>query len=63
MIKLTKLNGTCFYLNCDLIETFEETPDTVISISNGKKVVVSESAQEIIQKVIEYKRKLSQKYQ
>jgi len=55
MIRLTKLNGSSFVLNCELIETVEETPDTVISTINGKKYVVLESVDEIIQKVIQYK--------
>lgn len=55
MIKLTKLNKTTFVLNCDLIEIMENTPDTVITLVNGKKYVVSESIEEIVHKVIQYK--------
>lgn len=55
MIRLTRLNGSSFVLNCDLIETIDETPDTVISTINGKKYVVLENVEEIIQKVIQYK--------
>lgn len=58
MIKLTRLNGTNFFLNCELIETLEATPDTVISTINGKKLVVSESIEEIVEKVIQYKGKI-----
>jgi len=56
MIKLKRLNGTNFVLNCELIETVEETPDTVISTINGKKYIVMETIEEIVEKVIEYKR-------
>lgn len=59
MIKLTRLNGKEFVLNIDLIETVESTPDTVISTTSGKKFVVMESIDDIIDKVIEFKRKIS----
>lgn len=55
MIRLTKLNKTPFVLNCELIELLESTPDTIITLINGKKYVVSESVDEVVQKVIEYK--------
>jgi len=58
MIELTKLNGIKFVLNCELIESLEETPDTVISTTNGKKIVVAEKVDEVVEKVIEYKRKI-----
>jgi flagellar protein FlbD len=59
MIKITRLNGTSFILNCELIETVEDTPDTIISIINGKKFVVKETIDEVIEKMIEYKKRLS----
>lgn len=55
MIRLTKLNRSSFVLNCELIETVESTPDTVISTINGKKYVVLESVDEVVNKVIQYK--------
>ena len=55
MIEVTRLNGTAFILNCELIETVEETPDTVISTIHGKKYVVTESVEEVVEKVIKYK--------
>jgi flagellar protein FlbD len=58
MIGLTRLNRSTFVLNCDLIETIEATPDTVISTVNGKKIVVSESVEEIVEKVILYKKRI-----
>ena len=58
MIKLTRLNGKNYLLNCELIETVESTPDTVISTTSGKKFVVAETIEEIVEKVIEYKKKL-----
>jgi flagellar protein FlbD len=48
MIKLTKLNGKVFAVNVWLIEQVEETPDTIITLNNGKKVIVKERMQEVI---------------
>lgn len=59
MIRLTKLNRTSFVLNCELIETIESTPDTVISTTSGKKFVVAESIDEVVDKVIQYKGNIS----
>jgi len=58
MIRLLKLNGSDFVLNAELIETVEATPDTVITTTNGKKLVVKDSIEEVIEKVIEYKKKI-----
>jgi flagellar protein FlbD len=61
MIKLTKLNKNndeTFILNCELIETIEERPDTTIRLVNGKHFVVAESAAEVISKVVTFKRSI-----
>ncbi len=61
MITLTKLNKNkveTFILNSELIETIEEKPDTTIRLINGKHFVVSESAAEVIQKVMQFKRSI-----
>lgn len=58
MIELTKLNGKKFVVNAELIETIETTPDTVLTLTSGKKLVVSEKKAEIVKKVVEYKRKI-----
>ena len=55
MVKLTKINNQEFYINSDLMEFIESTPDTIISLTTGKKIIVKESAEEVIQKIIEYK--------
>jgi len=59
MIELTKTNRekNKFYLNCDLIETIESTPDTIITLRNGKLVLVAEPPDVIIKNIIDYKRK------
>lgn len=56
MINLTRMNDSTYTLNSDLIEMVEETPDTVITLTSGKKLVVSESREDIIRLVEEYKR-------
>lgn len=56
MIELRTLKGSVFYLNADLIQKVEEVPDTLITLVDGKKIWVSESADLIIEKVIFYKR-------
>jgi len=57
MIKVTRINQTQLIINADWIETVEATPDTVITLTNGKKYVVTEPVEEIINRVIEYKQK------
>lgn len=58
MIELTQLNGTSFVLNCNLIETVENIPETKVSLTNGKYFLVAEQKEEIIEKVIAYNRKI-----
>lgn len=56
MIDVTRLNGTEVLINAELIEMVEETPDTVITFTTGKKLIVKESRQEIKSLVKSYKR-------
>jgi flagellar protein FlbD len=58
MIELTRINHTPLVLNCDLIEFVEVTPDTVISLVTGQKLRVLESASEVVEKVIEFRRRI-----
>ena len=58
MIKLTRLNKQEYYLNSDLIETVEMTPDTVITMLNGKKMIVSESVDEVVERIIGFRAKI-----
>ena len=58
MILLTRLNGSTYHLNPNLIETIEETPDTVIRLVGDKKLIVQEKTSEIIEKIIEYNRQI-----
>ncbi|MBW7453709.1 flagellar FlbD family protein [Paenibacillus sepulcri] len=54
MINVTRLNGTHFYINALLIETIEETPDTLITLTTGKKILVLEKATEVISSMQAY---------
>ena len=55
VIPLSRLNEKEFYVNPHLIEFIEEAPDTVITLTTGKKIVVAEPAQEVVRKIIEYR--------
>lgn len=55
MIYITKFNHELILLNNDLIESVEETPNTVITLTSGKKLIVQESLKEIYAKVMEAK--------
>lgn len=55
MIALTRLNGQNLVINGDLIERIEDRPDTIITLVNGNQFIVSESVEEVMEKVIQYK--------
>ena len=61
MIAITKLNQTEVVVNCDLIETIESTPDTTISLTTNKKLIVKDSVDEVLSKIVAYKRSLNEK--
>lgn len=58
MIDVTKMNGLEFTINADLIEVIEEVPDTVITLTTGKKIMVKESRLQIKSLVKNYKREI-----
>ncbi len=58
MISITKLNNKEIFINCELIEYMESTPDTTITMTTGRKIIAKESIDDVIDKVVEYKRKL-----
>jgi flagellar protein FlbD len=62
MIELHKLNGVEFILNSSHIETIEECPDTVITLTNDRKYLVRERSSDIIEKIIEYEQKAHMMY-
>jgi flagellar protein FlbD len=59
VIGLTRLNGTPFVLNAELIEQVEKTPDTVITLVTGNNIVVKEAVDDVIGKIVEYRRKIT----
>lgn len=56
MIAVTRLNGSRFVVNADLIKYVEETPDTVLTMRDGERLVVRERAQEVVSMAVEYAR-------
>ena len=56
MIQLTRLNHVPLIVNADLIEHVEVTPDTVVALTTGQKFLVLESAEEVVEKIIQYRR-------
>lgn len=56
MIEVTKMNGSGVTINSDLIETVEETPDTVVTLTTGKKIIIKESRQQVKNLVKSFKR-------
>ena len=65
MIKLTRFNSQTnkkgeFVLNAEIIEMIEETPDTVITLTNDKKLIVEEPMDEVVRRVMKYRRALRQ---
>jgi flagellar protein FlbD len=60
MIQLTRLNNHPLVVNSDLIKFVEQAPDTVITLVNGDKIVVRESAQDVLDRVVQFRRSVLQ---
>ncbi len=58
MISVTRLNDQPLVLNAELIKTVESTPDTLITLVNGDRMMVKESMEEIVRKAVEYGRQV-----
>ena len=58
MIQVTRLNKSEFWVNPHLIEFIEETPDSVITLNSGRKIVVKEKPKDILKKIIDYRNRL-----
>jgi flagellar protein FlbD len=58
VIKVTRLNGTEYWLNPHIIVTIEQTPDTTVSLQSGKKLVVKETPEDIIGEIVRYRQRL-----
>ena len=63
MIKVTRLKSQEeFVLNAELIETIEETPDTVITLTSGRKLIVEDPMDQIVRKIMDYRRAIIGKF-
>jgi len=60
MIHLTRLNSSSLIVNSDLIKFVEQSPDTVITLLNGEKVIVREGAEKVLERIIEFRRAVLQ---
>lgn len=58
MVKVTKLNGNDIIVNSDLIEFIESTPDTIITLTTGKKLIIKDTIEDVIAKIINFKKKV-----
>lgn len=58
MIVVTRLNNTTIIVNSDLIVFIEETPDTIITLLNGEKLVIQEKVGEVIKRVLDFRRSI-----
>jgi len=58
MIKLTRLNGTDLIVNNDLVKTIEATPDTTLTLINGEKLMVQESIEAVLERIVAFRRQL-----
>jgi len=61
LIALTRLNGTPFFLNPELIEQIEKIPDTVITLTTGNNIVVKEEIKKVVELIHDYKLKISRR--
>jgi flagellar protein FlbD len=59
MVSLTRINHQSIVLNSDLVEHLEPTPDTVITMVSGQKFVVLESPEEVVRRIVEFRRALT----
>jgi flagellar protein FlbD len=59
MIRVTRINNHSILLNSDLIEQIETVPDTTIALTTGQRLFVRESADEILARIIEFRRRIS----
>jgi flagellar protein FlbD len=63
MIALRRINGQEFVLNADFIESLESTPDTLITLSTGKKIMVKNTLEDVVRKAVKYKQLTNQSIQ
>jgi flagellar protein FlbD len=61
MIRLTRINHEPLILNSDLIEIIETTPDTVLTLTTSQKIVVLESPDDIVERIVQFRRRLAER--
>ena len=61
MIEVTRRDGTTVLINVEQIESIERTPDTIVSLANGHKIVVRESPTELVERIVAFKRALDRR--
>ena len=61
MILVKKINGDEIVVNCDLIQTIEFMPHAVLSLTTGEKIIIDETRDDLLRKIIEYKRTIAQR--
>ena len=59
MIQVTQLNGKKCWINPHMIETMESLPDLTLTLLSGRKLIIKDSPEEVIQKIIEYRNKIA----
>jgi flagellar protein FlbD len=60
MIRLAKMNGQEVWINAELLESVEATPDTIVGLTNGRRIIVRETPEEVVWRAMEYQRKVRQ---
>lgn len=58
MIQLTRLNNRPLVINSDLIKSIENAPDTVLTLVTGEKIIVLESTEDVLEKIVEFRRRI-----
>ena len=59
MVKLSRINGAEVTVNAELIETVEATPDTIVALTTGKRLMVVETVDQVVEKVMAYRRSIA----
>ncbi len=63
MIRVTRFNGSQIYLNAELIQFVEDTPDTIITLTNQVKIVVKETSQAVVAAILAYQQQIHTPFQ
>lgn len=58
MIMVYSMQGDAMYINPDMIETIRVTPDTVLFLNNGKRVIIKDTPEELIDRIVEYRKRI-----